>query len=240
MGTRTQLCTLFLLSAVMMVGLVPTAKADTLNLASTPNSSMTFTPPTVFFNGTAAVSTSGSGVFAAIPVGTPGVVSTMNIGSEPVGSTFSPVTFVTIGGFTFSLTSINAGSYSSASCGLPAAVGQTCTPNVPPDTYVEALNLENVNLTTYSLSFSFAGNVTGPGIVGSEGFTGVLSTQASGSFQSFLNSLNTNGSVTLPYSMVLTTTPPTSPVPEPGSFVLLGTGLAGIAGTLKRKLKIRR
>jgi hypothetical protein len=226
MGIRNQLCKVLLLVVVVTVLLAPIASADTLNVTG----SMTISSSSISFNGPVTAIPVINGVFSSINPGTLGTFSSLSIANQPLG-TFSPYTFGAIGGFTLDLTSIYAGSFPSANC-LQAGT-LTCTPTS--SGYLSALNLQNT-ATGMALSFSGAGTVTGPGIVGSWPFQALFSAQFSGiTFQQFLNDIQTQGSKTFGFSALIDATP--AATPEPSSLLLLGTGAFSLVGVIRRKLR---
>ena len=235
MGIRASLCTFLLL----MIALAPLANADTLNLSS--NSAAWSVSTSALIFGSATSQVSSTGVFAGLPA-TTATFSDLSIGSQPVGSVFSDNGFLTIGGFSFDLTYINPGTGDSALCSIsPPMANQSCTPN-DPGTYLSAVTWNNTSATSSDLSFVVSGTVTGPGLAGPSSFTGIINLDNPEPYQSSFalawleNGPNfTIGGSDSSATFDVTPAPPT--VPEPSSLLLLGTGLAALAGMLKRSFR---
>lgn len=175
-----------------------------------------FVPPPGPPNGVITVGgspTSGNtGVFAALPTGTPGTNIDFVFGTSP-GTTPTPVPFLSVGGYTFTATSFGPGNVP----GTPISVAQAG------NTLFAFLNVDGV--------------VSGPGLVPNTPFTGGYSAQFPGqTFSSVLNTIQNNpgptggiGNVSVSATFV------TSPVPEPATVALLGSGLLALVGVVRRR-----
>jgi hypothetical protein len=169
------------------------------------------------------------GIFSPIPSFTFGTISNVTVGSGAV----SIPNFMTLGGYTFSLTSLAPGAFSSAACGAAAAVGQTCS---RPGSGMNFSNVSNgqggLNSTS---SFSFSGIVTTPAAQ-FYSYNGVFTSQLAGvSYQTLLAALNSGGSLGMSYSLNITATTPDTVTPEPGTVALMATGLLCCAGFVRRR-----
>jgi len=170
-----------------------------------------------------------TGIFGVIAPFTFGGISNLTVGS---GATSIP-NFLTISGFTFSLTNIAPGAYSAADCAAPAAVGQTCS---RPGSGMNFSNVPNGQGGLNSVSsFSFSGIVTTPGAQ-FYSYTGVFSSQLAGvSYQTLLSALN-GGSVGMSYSLnINATTPDIVTTPEPATVALMATGMLCCVGFVRRR-----
>ena len=124
---------------------------------------------------------------------------------------------------------IAAGIYSPAACSANpalAAVGQVCT---LPGSLFNFVNNPGLQATA---TWVFDG-VTSGNPNPQEIWTGNLSSQFSFPFQTVLANLSANGYVSNTYSGTITLGP--NPAPEPGSLIMIGTGMIGLAVLLRRR-----
>lgn len=172
---------LLCLCSAAQVGAFPIE--GTLNITgavSVTPTSLDFQPPLGPSPGTVTVGYGSTGVFAAAPPGTQGVILDI---PYTAGATAQPgfLTIALFPGTTFDLTALEAGFFKSTKCGAsrPAA-GQTCTPEGT------ALNLLNTSDHSCSVSISLRGNFRNS--LGEEApYVGVITFQfADRNFQQFL------------------------------------------------------
>jgi PEP-CTERM motif len=124
---------------------------------------------------------------------------------------------------------IAAGIYSPAGCGGSPAIGQNCT--TPGSLFNFVNNAGNVGPQA-TATWVFDG-VTSGNPNPQEIWTGNFSSQFSVPFQTVLANLTTNGFVANTYSGTITLSP--NPAPEPGSLIMIGTGMIGLAVLLRRR-----
>ena len=131
---------------------------------------------------------------------------------------------------TFDLTDIAPGVGTQAAC-ASSVLGSTCTPNGSPFTLVQ--------LTSGTVSESLQLNgiaYTGSAATGTSATRGVFSTQTviNGNVPDIIAALNAGQTISgITYSASFAA----SPVPEPGSMLLMGLGLAGAGLIARRKAK---
>jgi hypothetical protein len=111
--------------------------------------------------------------------------------------------------------------------GNPAClVGPQCTPAGSLFNFVN--NISNQATATWA----FAGVTHLPGQVPQSTWTGNFTSQFAVPYQTVLANLAANGFVSNTYSATITLTT----VPEPGSLIIMGSGLIGLAGLLRRRI----
>lgn len=187
------------------------------------NVAVSFAPPI-----TAAVPTL-DGIFAVIAPFSIGSIANVTVGS---GASAIP-SFITLSGFSFSLTNLAAGSFSSAACGAAAAAGQTCS------LAGSGMNWSNVDNGSGGINsaaaFNFSGLVTTPGAQ-TYSYTGIFTQQFVGqSYQQVLAGLGGGSQIAPPSSYSLNIQAVASTVPEPATVALMATGLVAVAGVARRR-----
>ncbi|MEO7145347.1 MAG: hypothetical protein ABI165_17770 [Bryobacteraceae bacterium] len=148
----------------------------------------------------------------------------------PVGATVNDVNFITFPAqptWSFTLTELLPGVYTSAACTAAPAPGQTCTPNIAGGS---PFNLTNNSTSTSTVSFSFLGTAqdsTTPTL--KSNVQGIFSeTFSNQNLQQLVSTVVGGGTIVTSYSGTVTAS--TVPEPGPGSMVLLGAML--IAGSV--------
>jgi hypothetical protein len=184
----------------------------------------------------------GKGLFDIIPpvsgsfVGMSGTVATiqdLNAATVPAGTTvsFPFITFAAQPTWSITLTQLLPGIHSSASCGMPAAGGQTCTPFAG-----SPFNLTNNTATSSTVSFTFLGTAVDsatPTLISN--VQGIFTSQFSDmNFQQLLAIVSGGGFVVNSDSAAISV----SAIPEPGtlSTAFLG-GLLIVGSILSRKFR---
>ncbi len=169
-----------------------------------------------------------TGFFTALG-GTSGTMLDLNLATAPVGvpnlNIVDFMTFAAAPTLTFTLDYIAPGPFSSAACFDAPAAGQVCTfPGSP-------FGLSNATAGTSVVDLVLRGMVTdGSGDLPST-FVGTFSTQFNVPYQQLLDIVFVQGgSVNNTYSATLEV----NQIPEPGTVLLFGAGLLGIAWLRKR------
>ena len=174
-----------------------------------------------------------SGAFGSL-MGTTGISSDLGFGSI---SDF--LRFAGNPNLAFDLGSVDSGAFGGANCGAPAAVGQVCTPVLPPPFVLgnfEFANLFSGPAISSVLSFNVDGSMSD--LAGDTTYQGIYSMQFLGlSYQQVLAATLGGGSLTTTYSATLFTDQEAT-VPEPLSIVLVFTG--GAAALLHRQRRLTR
>ena len=178
----------------------------------------------------------GAGTFSAV-AGSLNLITSLNSAGQPIGTTVSLPNWLVfnppVGSppVSLTLTSVLAGSFSSAQCGLAAAAGQTCTPTG------SAFNLVNQTASTSSATFQINGNAV-DGAGGSSPYNIIFSSQFTVPYQTLLAALAVNGGTgnySGAYSVSFNAVAPTG-VPEPMTLSMMGIGLVSL-GLIARRRK---
>ena len=171
------------------------------------------------------VGSGGTGDFGPLG-GTAGTLLNLDKTVDPVGVPISLSGFVTFAAdpnIRLDLTFISPGVGGLADCASAPAVGQSCT---PPGSEFTFINLPGGSVATFAVS----GTATNVATMEQSLFSGGFSLQFTVPFQSVLATLAGGGTLQSTYSASF------SVIPEPGTLLLLGSGIAGLVlfGRTKR------
>ena len=195
----------------------------------------------------------GSGAFSVAPAPLPtgsfaalgGTVGTiLDLSSlpanQPVGVGIWLPSFMTFSAdpnLDFGLRYIQAGTFPSTACGLLAAPGQICTPNLGNPPY-SPFNMGNITATSSYAAFQawgYVNDLSDPAPGWDDGlWVGTFSTQfTTMPFQQVLAIVQGGGTVTASYSANFAVIP----IPEPSTLSFLGIGLAlvGVGAFVRRR-----
>ena len=177
-------------------------------------------------------------------LGSEGFISNLTQATAPINQPFSLPNFVTIDSIVpaeiaLDLTFIFTGVGGQASCLLPPAPGQTCTPAIPAlVTASNPLGLSPFTLantqTGSSATFSVAGSARNVLTGEISSFTGIFTAQFNEFYQQYLGTIATGGTITNSYSATFQAT--LLPVPEASTVTMLVGGLLLLGGMLRRKI----
>lgn len=173
-------------------------------------------PPSMIGNGMPGNVFSGqaTGVFSSITGNTNGTIQDLQVSANGTNTTTNPSSaagsFMTIGGYTFSLTG--------------AGTGSTFGPVTLQDSQGGAI-----------ASFSVNGNVMGNGFNAGSTYQGLFTAQFVGetSAQVF-NQINNGGTPIVTFSANFSATP-ASTVPEPSTYALLASGIGALGLVARRR-----
>jgi hypothetical protein len=157
---------------------------------------------------------------------------------NPVNTAFTPTVFISFPSGpaqTLNLDFIDAGVNPSTGCAAtPPAGGQTCTPAAVSGQILSMLNLDNTSANASTVSWTVSG-VTSDGL---STWSALFTAQFIVPYQTLLAEIAAGDTVTDTYSATVDVTPNVSPTPEPGTLVLFGSGLLGVAGLIRRKVRL--
>ncbi len=162
-------------------------------------------------------------------------INSLNISTEPIGTTFAPQPFLT---FTqgpslpaLDITFIDAGTGGSAGCTAAPAPGETCT--LSPAGGSPYTFQDNPGSTS-SVTFTYSG-VTSDGL---SAWSATLTGQFNVPYQTIIAAFSNGGSGVvngISYSGPVTVTAIATSTPEPSAFILAGFGLVGLSVWSRRR-----
>ena len=148
----------------------------------------------------------------------------------PISGSISVATFMSlVNGINFDLTQVFAGSAPDCATVNTSAANVSCTPVISGQVAPFVLTNSSDGLNASIFFMMQLNGYLGSAATGVTPYVGTVNSGSAGTnIAGILSAFSSGGGVSTPYSANFAPTTTATPVPEPGSMLLLGAGLAGL------------